>query len=219
MLNYLVDGFGNTASGTATARNWTSTNLFTSMRRVGYVSAATIGSSAGTRHGAQQFWSGNAPGLGGYSYIARFGISSASTVAGQRSFVGLLATAVALTNLEPSANTSIAMLGFGVDSGGSSWTFMHGNGTSVTKDTLTGTFPARNLSVNMFEARIFCKPNDTTIYYSLEVLGGGSLYEGTATTNIPSNTTFLSPQIWTNNATTALACAIDVVSQYIETDN
>jgi hypothetical protein len=214
-----VNGLGNTATGTATTRNCTSTNLFNSMRRVGYVSAATAGSSAGTRHGAQQFWSGNAAGLGGYSFIARFGMSSAATVSGQRSFVGLLATTAALGNLDPSANTTIAMLGFGVDTADSAWTFMHGNGTTVTKDTLTGTFPARDLSVSMFEARIFCKPNDTTIYYSLEVLGGGSLYEGSATTTLPSSTTFLSPQIWTNNSTTALACGIDVVSQYIEADN
>ncbi len=214
-----VNGFGNTATGTATTRNCTSTNLFNSMRRVGYISATTAGSSAGTRHAAQQFWSGNSAGLGGYSYIVRFGMSSASTVSGQRSFVGLLATTAALGNANPSSNTSIAMLGFGVDSADSSWTFMHGNGTTVTKDALTGTFPARDLSVSMFEARIFCRPNDTTIYYSLEVLGGGSLFEGTATTILPSNTTFLSPQIWTNNGTTALACGIDVVTQYIETDN
>ena len=214
-----ISGFGNTATGTATARNCTSTNIFTSMRRIGYVSAATAGSSAGTRHGAQQFWSGNAAGLGGYFYVARFGISSTTTVAGQRSFVGLLASTSALTSANPSSNTSIAMVGFGVDSADSSWTFMHGNGTTIIKDSLTGTFPARDLSVSMFEARIYCKPNGTTIYYSLEVLGGGSLYEGSATTTLPTNTTFLSPQIWTNNASTALACAIDVVTQYIETDN
>lgn len=213
-----VNGFGNTATGTATTRNCTSTNLFTSMRRVGYVSAATAGSSAGTRHAAQQFWRGNSAGLGGFSYIVRFGMSSAATVANQRSFVGLLASTTALGNADPSSNTSVAMLGFGVDSADSTWTFMHGNGTTITKDSLTGTFPARDLSVSMFEARIFCKPNGTTIYYSLEVLGG-SLYEGTTTTTLPANTTFLSPQIWTNNGATALACGIDVVSQYIETDN
>lgn len=214
-----VSGFGSTASGTATTRNCTSTNLFTSMRRVGYTSSSTAGSSAGTRHGAQQYWAGNATGLGGYYYVARFGISSTVTVSTQRAFVGLLASTTALGNLDPSANTSIAMLGFGIDSADSAWKFMHGNGSSIVKETLTGTFPARNLSVNMFEARIFCKSNDTTIYYSLEVLGGGSLYEGSISTVIPSSTTFLSPQIWTNNGSTALACAIDIVSQYIESDN
>jgi hypothetical protein len=211
--------FGNTVTGTATARNVATTNIFTSMRRVGYVSAATAGSSAGTRHAAQQFWTGNASGLGGFFVVCRFGISSASTVAAQRSFVGLLASTAAPANADMSSNTGTAMLGFGVDTADSTWTFMHGNGTTVTKDALTGTFPPRDLSVSMFEARIFCAPNSTTIYYSLEVLNGGSLYEGSATTTLPSNTTLLSPIIWTNNGSTALACGIDVVSLYIETDN
>ncbi len=211
--------FGNTTTGTATTRNVATTNLFTSMRRIGYVSSNPAGSSAGTRHGAQQFWAGNAPGLGGYFYVARFGLSSASSVSTQRSFVGLVATTAVLGNADPSSNTSIALLGFGVDSADTSWSFMHGNGTTIVKDALTGTFPPRDLSVSMFEARIFCPPNGTTIFYSLEVLGGGSLYEGSTSTTIPSNTTLLSPQIWTNNGTTVSAVGIDVVSQYLETDN
>lgn len=212
--------FGNTATGTATTRNFATTNLFTSMRRIGYVTAnANAGQSAGTRHASAQFWAGNAPRRGGYFYVARFGISSAATVATQRSFVGLLATTAVLGNLDPSANSSIAMVGFGVDSADNSWFFLRGNGTSVVKDALTGTFPARDLSTTMYEARIFCPPNGTTVFYSLEVLGGGSLFEGSASANLPPQTTPLSPQIWTNNGTTALVAGIDVVSQYIETDN
>lgn len=211
--------FGSSNTGTTTTRNISSTRFFTSLRRVGFVSSTTAGSSAGTRHNIQQFWRGNADGLGGFYCVFRFGMSSASTVATQRSFVGLLGTASVLGNTDPSNNTAIPMLGFGVDSADSSWTFMHGNGTTVTKDTLTGTFPARDLSVSMFDARIFCPPNGSTVFYSLEVLNGGSIFEGSTTTTLPSNTTFLSPQIWTNNGSTALACGIDVVSQYVETDN
>ena len=69
------------------------------------------------------------------------------------------------------------------------------------------------------EIRIYCPPNGTTIGYSIENLSTGAFLEGSVTTNIPSNTTLLSPQIWTNNGTTALACGIDISSQYIETDN
>lgn len=211
--------FGNSITGTATTRNIATTRLFTAMRRIGYVSSSTAGSSAGTRHGAQQFFRGNASGVGGFNYIVRFGLSSAAAVATQRSFVGLVATTAVLGNKDPSSNTSIALLGFGVDSADSTWSFMHGNGTTVVKDELTGTFPPRDLSISMFEARIFCPPNGSTIYYSLEVLGGGSIYDGSTSTTIPSETTLLSPQIWTNNGTTALAVGIDVVTQYLETDN
>jgi len=279
-----VVNFGNTITGTATTRNVATTNILVSTRRCGHVSAATAGSSAGTRHGFQQFFMSNVAGAGGFFYVVRFGLSSASTVANQRSFVGLIASTVALGNVEPSSNTNI--IGFGVDSIDSTWSFMHnnagcvvtgsillnlltvtivtsglvaigrvlsgsgvaagtmitgfvlGNGgtgtytlnisqtvvlTSITmntiKDTLTGTFPPRDLSVSLLEARIFCASNSSTVYYSLEVVGGGSLFEGSTSTILPAVGTLLSPQIWTNNGTTALACGIDVLSQYLETDN
>jgi len=209
-------GFNNTASGTITTRNVSSTTLLTSTRRCGFVSTAATGSSAGTRHGIQQFWLGNSPGLGGFFYVAKFGLSSAANIPTQRSFVGLVASTSALGNADASTNTNI--LGFGVDQSDQSWSFMHNAASTTTKDALTGTFPPRDLSVSCFEARIYSPSNSGTVYYSLEVLNGGSIYEGSTSTNIPALTTFLSPQLWTNNGTSALACGIDVISQYMETD-
>ena len=280
-------GFGNTITGTATARTVATTSLLTSIRRIGFVtSAATAGSSTGTTHGFEQFWMGNASGLGGFYYVVRFGMSSATTVSTQRNFVGLAATTAVLPNADPSTNQNI--LGFSVDSKDSSWYFIT-NGTSgmcatfigvialtvltvvsisfgtlylgqlitgtgvaantyitafitgiggigtytvsvsqvvlsvgmtagAVKNALVGTFPPRDLSVSMFEARIYCPPNSSTISYSLEVLNGGSFYSGSTNINLPANTTLLSPQIWTNNGTTAGKVGIDVISQYIETD-
>lgn len=211
--------FGNTATGTANTRSVATTNFFTQFRRIGYVSVSTAGSSAGTRHGAQQFWMGNGTAMGGFWYVARFGLSSPATVATQRTFVGLLASAAVIPNADPSSQLNI--LGFGVDAADTAWSFMHNDGTGVaTKEPLSGTFPPRNSTVNMYEVCIYCASNSTTIYYSMQELNpGGVLVEGSVTTDIPSSTTLLSPQIWTNNGTTALACAIDVVSQYIETNN
>lgn len=143
-------------------------------------------------------------------------MSSAATVSVQRSFVGLVASTASFSNADPSSNTNI--LGFGVNSADTTWTFMHNATGTTTKDTLTGTFPPRDLSVSVFEAVIFCPPNSSTIYYSLQVLDGGSFYQGSTSTNIPTNTTLLSPLIWTNNGTSTLACGIDVISQYLETD-
>lgn len=210
-----VMGFSNNATGTATTRSVATNNLFTQTRRIGYVSAATAGSSAGTRHGAQQFWRGNQPNLGGFLYICQFGLSSASSVATQRSFIGLVASTAVLGNQDPSSNKNI--LGFGVDSNDSSWSFMHNDNTGQTvKESLTGTFPPYDQSVSLFESRIFSSPNGNAIYYSLRVLGGGSFFEGSISTAIPSNSTFLSPIIWTNNGSTASAVGIDIVFQYIE---
>lgn len=209
--------FGNTTTGNVTARNVATTNLFSSTRRLGFVSNNGGGSSAGTRHAAQQFFLSSAAGVGGFFYVVRFGMSSAATVSTQRTFVGLVGQTAVLANADPSTNLNI--LGFGVDSADSSFTFMHNNGAGVaTKDALAGTFPARDLSVTVYEARIFVAPNSSIVYYSLEAIGG-SLYEGFADTDIPDVGTLLSPQIWTNNGSTGVAVGIDVISQYIETDN
>ena len=211
-----IINFNNTATGTATTRNVASTNLFTSMRRIGYVSANPAGSSAGTRHGAQQFWMGNAVGLGGFFYLARFG--SATATQSQRIFVGLYASSSVIGNVDPS--TLVNILGFGADTADLNFTFMHNDGTgTATKDTLTGNVSAKTSNADMFEIRIFCAPNGTTIYYSIENLSNASYYAGSTSSDIPSNTTLLSPQIWINNAGNSGTVGIDVVLQYIETDN
>lgn len=208
--------FGNSVGGTATTRNVATTNLFTSTRRVGYVSAGTAGSSAGIRHNLGQFWAGNAAGLGGYYYVARAGISQ--TQANMRSFVGMSATTAALANANPS--TLFNLLGFGCDTGDTQFTFMSNDGTgAATKTALTGAFPCNTANTDMYDFRVFLPPNDTMVYFSIERLNTGDFYEGSISANMPAKTTLMSPQVWINNGTTAAAVGVDVISQYIETDN
>lgn len=206
--------FGNTATGTATTRTVATTNLSTSLRRLAYVSAAAAGSSSGTRHNALQFWRGNAAGLGGFTYVVRFVIDT--TQASMRWFVGLYGTAGVIGNVDPS--TLLNTVGFGIDSGQTTVRFFNNDGAGVATATdLGASFPATTAAV-VYEARFFCAPNGSAIGYSLERLDAAALVEGSVTTDIPANTTLLSPQIWINNGPTAAAVAIAVVSQYIETD-
>ncbi|QKF94439.1 hypothetical protein QKU48_gp0981 [Fadolivirus algeromassiliense] len=207
---------GNVISGSAQTRNIATTNLFTSMRRIGYNSSNPSGSSAGTCHGLLQFWRGNGPRLGGFFYLARFGITSNKS--DQRCFFGLANTAAALTNANPSTNVNL--IGFAADDTDTSLYFITNDGVgTATKIALTGTFPSQTVSTDMYEIRIFCGPNSTTINYSIENLSQNSFYEGSVDTDIPSNTTLLCPQLWINNGNTSRVVGIDVVCQYIETDN
>ena len=209
--------FSNSITGTATIRNVTSDTLFNSMRRLGYSTGNGPGGSAGNRHNVLQFFISANPTFGGFFYTARFGISTNSTLATQRSFVGLIALTTALPNADPSTN--INMIGFGVDAADTTWYFMHNDVSGIaTKDALVGTFAPRDLGVTMFEIRIYSPPGTAIIYYSIEALGGGSFYEGNTSTDIPAVGTLLAPQIWTNNSAVGAAAAIDIVSQYIETD-
>lgn len=210
-----VMNFGNTVTGTATTRTVTTANMLTSLRRLGYVTATTAGASAGTRHNLLQFWRGNAPSLGGFTYVARFGISAVN--ADMRWFVGQVGSASVIANVNPS--TVLNTIGFGMDSGDTNVQFITNDGTgSATKTDMGATFPAAVVG-QVYEVRIFCAPNGTFIGGSIENLNTGVVStQMNITTNIPSSTTLMSPQIWVNSGTTASAVAIDVISQYTESD-
>ena len=208
----------NTVTGTTTNRTAATTNLFTAMSRVGFVSAATAGSSTGTRHGFTQFFMGNGTaGIGGFHYVTRFGVSDAATVANARMFVGLSATAGVLANADPS--TFLNQIGLGCDAGQTTLRIIHNDGAGVsTLVDLGANFPAQTLSTDMYELQLYCAPNGSTVGYRVERLNTGHVAEGTISTDLPINTTLLSPQLWRNNGATALAVGIDVVHQYMETD-
>lgn len=205
---------GNSTTGTATGRNVATTNLAISLRRLAYVTGNPAGSSCGTRHGLTQFWRGNAAGLGGFFYSTRFALDTVK--AGMRWFVGMSASAAVIGNVNPSTLTNIA--GFGIDAGETTVRWITNDGVGpVSKTDLGASFPATTADV-VYDARIFCAPNGSAIYYALERLDSAALAEGSSSTVIPANTTLLSPAIWMNNGATVGAVAVAVMSQYAETD-
>lgn len=209
-----VQGFGETAAGTPTARTVAAGSLFASQRRLGYVSAGAAGSSAGTRHGSLQFWRGNAAGLGGFFYTARFGIAAA--VAQTRAFIGLHASAAVIGNVNPS--TLLNMVGLAADSTQTTWRIMTNDGAgAATAVDLGAIFPANTSNADLYELQLWCDPDAAAISYRVERLNTGNVSEGDLATDLPVNSTFLAPQIWINNGTTGTATAIDVLSQYVET--
>ena len=209
-------GFVNTTTGTATARVPASTSFAASLKRVGYVSSTSVGSSAGTRHAVNEWWSGNAAGLGGFLYVARFNIAQVQS--GMRMFVGMTNTTTALPNSNPSTWTN--MVGVALDATDSTIQFMYNGASGTAIKASTGL--ARPTVTDVYEFRLYVPPNGGTYYWSLENLTptAATIVEGNtaASTSVPSNATFLGPQIWVNNASTALAVAVDVISQYLESE-
>ncbi len=206
--------FGNTATGTATARNVAVTNLSASLRKLAYASSAVAGNSAGTRNGVLQFWRGDAAGRGGFTYVTRFVVDTVA--AGMRWFVGMYGGAGVIGNVNPS--TLLNIVGFGIDAGQTTARFFNNDGAgAATAVDLGASFPATTADV-VYEARVFCAPNGTAVGYSLERLDSAALAEGSVSADLPASATLLSPQMWINNGATAAAVALAVVSQYIETD-
>lgn len=205
-------------TGTTTIRNVATTNMATSLRRVGMVSAATAPSLAALRNAAAQWWRGNATGLGGFTLVYRFVVSDAATVSGARMFMGLSPGTGAPTNVEP--NTLTDCIGVcQLSSSGNLQVITNDNAGTATTTDLGASFPANTLSADAYEAAFFCAPNGSQITYEITRLNTGNTATGTITTDLPTAATLMAINLWRSNNATALACAFDLVSLYIETDN
>lgn len=212
-----------TATGTATLRNVATTNLFTRMRRLGYVSAATAAALCGARVAVAQVTVGDGAGAGGFFKVCRFGISDAATVAGARMFVGVSATTGAPTNVEPS--TLLNCIGVGHGAADTNLKVFSGGSSAQTPVNLGAGFPITAGSAIPYELALFSPPNlNGVVRWQVTRLDTGVTASGTLTGSggviLPATTTLLTyMQAWRTNNATALAVGLDVMSDYIETDD
>ena len=211
-------------SGTTTTRTFATTNIATRTRRIGYVSAATVGSLAGHYWGvaASQYSTGDGSGLGGFTYIERVVISDAAAVSGARMFIGMSSNVLAPTNVEP--NTLTNCMGFAqLSTDATQWYFVYGGSSAQTAIALGTSLGAPTLTDTVWDLSIFAFPNTAgKIGYKITNLASNVSVEGvltlTPTTQIPPSTQALVPRAWRCNNATALAVGLDICSMYIETD-
>ena len=207
-----VRGSTVTNTGTPSHPTLANTNRLAAMRRTQFASAAGAGSSAGTRGPATLTWRGDAAGLGGFRFMCRFG--SATTLAQQRSFVGLSATTGALANANPSS--FLNLIGVGYDSAQTTLRIIHndGSGTATTVD-LGANFPVGGS--NVYDVFLSADANGSNVTYRVVNLGTSNEANGTISTDLPSAATFLTFQVWVNNGTTASAAQISMNRIYLAT--
>lgn len=212
-----------TVVGTATARNVAATNFYTRQRRLGYVSAATAGAFAESRVAVAQMTIGNGAGLGGFTKVVRFGISDAAAVAGARMFVGMSSSTAAATNVEPSTLTNV--IGVGHGAADTNLNLYYGGSAAQTPINLGVNFPSNTRSTDAYELALFASPENGDVGYAVTCLNTGATTSGiltaaTAGLQLPLNTTLLSyHKAWRTNNATPLAVGLDIISDYIETDN
>lgn len=207
--------------GGSTARNVAVTNFFTRLRRLGYVSATTAGSFGGVRQAAAQFSVGNGAGLGGFFKVCRFGCSDAAPVAGARQFVGMAPPGVP-TNVEPSTRGNV--IGVGNGAADTTLQLFYGGTTPQAPIDLGVNFPANTLSVDAYELALFSPPGLLrTIHYEVTRLNTGHVASGTLSgtaVEVPGEDVLLTAmEAWRCNNATALAVGLDIIGDYIETDN
>lgn len=204
-------------ANTTTGRAVASTNLFTSVRRIGSTSLAGAGNSASMRVAALQWFRGNAAGVGGFVSISRWGLSDAATVATARFFVGMCGTISDFGNVGPSSLINI--IGVGADNGDTNLALFHNDGSgTATKVDLGANFPAQTLNTDLYELCLYCPPNAAYVNYLVRRLNTGDNIEGQITTDLPAATQLLGYQFWRNNNSTALAVTLDVCSLIVETE-
>ena len=207
-----------TANANTCPRPVAATNFFTAMRRSGVTTSTTAPTLAGMRSSATAnlYFRGSAANQGGFYVVGRVGV--ATNVATKRMFAGMNTSFAAPTNVEPSSVANI--LGIGCDAADTTLQVVHNDASgTATKINLGANYPCNTSGVDMYEYRLFSRPNGTEIYYSVSRLNTTDFVEGTLTTDIPASTTMLNNQIWISNNGTAAAASLDIASFYVETDN
>ena len=211
-----------TATGTATARNVATTNTFTRMRRLGYVSSAAAGNLGGARVAVAQITVGDGSNNGGFHKVIRFGISDAAAVSGARMFVGVSSATGAPTNVEPSTLTNCCGVGHGASD--TNLKIFYGGSSAQTPIDLGSGFPNTHGSAIPYELALFSPPSENAVIkYQVTRLDTGATASGTISGSggvvLPATTTLLTySQAWRSNNATALAVGLDIMSDYIETD-
>jgi len=220
----LPEVFGYTAPnalGTATAINVATTNLYTMMRRISYVSASgTAGSYAGQRVAVAQITTGT-----GFYKICRFGISDAALVSPANMFIGVSSTTAAPSGgADPS--TLLNLIGVGHSSTDTNLKIFYGGTNAQTPIDLGSSFPINTTNTDAYELALFCPPgNDNNAYYEVTRINTGTVASGTIVgdtggTILPASNLLLTyGWQWRSNSTSTGPVSLDIMSDYIETDN
>ncbi len=217
----LSDGIATaTVQGTITTRDPTAVNFGRSLRRVGAVSAAGAGNSAGwgPAGATNQFWRGSLAGTGGWFKSFRFMISDA-VIVDATLFVGLFPAAVIAGAAQPS--TLVNCLGVGCNTGDTTLRLYASGAVAQPRIDLGADFPVNTTNVDVYELITQCAPNGADIKYTVNRLNTGHTVSGTisAAASLFANNVFVSPKVHRSNAAIAAAVGIDLVNLYIETDD
>jgi len=192
------------------------TNLLTQINRSTISTSANARTIAYIRSIRAEVWRGDATGLGGFFVVARFALSG-TLRAGLRCFAGLVDVVANPTNIDPTTTTAPGGIGLATNASTGNWKLVNNiTGTARTSLDLGASFPINNTSP--MELVLFSTPNGSVVSWRVTNLQTGVQTNGTLSTNIPANTTFLSPSVWVTNNVTAAAQTLDFISLYVETD-
>lgn len=200
------------------------TNLVTRMRRIFFTTTATAGTLGGHWFGGQLMWTtGSGTGDGGFHFVVTFSPAFVAAAATARYFLGLSASTVAPTNVEP--QSVIQSIGIGKIAGSQNLHIIVNGNAAQTPIDLGSGFLASNNRLYLFRASFYSSSMENgVIRYTVENLSLGTETSGVITpatvgVTTPSSLILLQPRWWITNNAVAAAIGLDVGTFYIETDN
>lgn len=214
-INFGVSWTVNTTQATPAIAN---SNFMTQMKRATFTTTTTAANTTGVRGAAAVCWIGSAAGQGGFYFVARFGILTYTST--MRVFVGLSALTTALA-ADPSATANSC--GMSKDTGETTWQCLTVNGGPSATKISTGRTTAAAGAAEVFDMRMFCAPNGTSIIFNVQDITSGTvLVNNTSQTlTLPVNTVMLTPHAECMNVAGGAGSAVAIFLNkiYIETDN
>lgn len=196
------------------------------MKRTRYANVVTTtNQQLGPRFNAaseQRFWRGNAAGLGGFFFQARFIVElyPASTV---RIFAGLSSTSTGSVCISDTVLANTCGLWHDTtdpSSGAGAFNFVTKDASTATKQSIT--LANAIAAGNAYEFTMFCPPNGSTITWRLVDINNNVTYTNSTSSTLPASTAFMQPQVQMSNGTanvTVTTVAIGVCGIYVESDN
>jgi hypothetical protein len=188
-----------------------STNSMTSMVRATFGTGTTATGASGIQSASTVAWRGNAAGLGGFFFFARFGIETLA--ADMRAFVGLSANNAAMA---ADSSTWANTVGIGKDTADSVWQVVTRSATTLTKTSTGATITAGQI----LDLHMYAPPNGSSITVRLADAVSGTVYVNNVafTTNIPAATTFMYMQAHCQSVTGTTAKLLALNRLYCEND-
>lgn len=229
---------GSVGTGTNFSGNWTSNGTAThpnpsntkqgQVRRTKYADVITtqnqyLGPNPNSSY--KCFLGGNAAGLGGIFYYARFTLETMPTL-GWRLFAGLVDdnTTAGIVVSDTFVGNIAGLSHITTDPTSASsgaWNIITRDNTTTNTVAIT---PATALATGQaYEFYMYYPPNTATILYKLVLLNDGTtVAEGSTSTNLPGNTTMLAPHCCMSNGTANVVAgdtAIGVANIYCRSMN
>ena len=210
-----TEGLPITSVGTVSHPTLAATNLAASMRRWRLTSAAVVDSAAEQRSAGWACWSGNAAGLGGWSFVIR--ISLTTLQATGMGFFGLYGSTAALATALTLA-AAINCIGIGFQRGTHTrWQLVANDGTGAP--TLTDMGASFAIATGgVLTLTIAAPPNGSSVWVRVVDEVSGAVFEQEITADLPTAAQFLSPRLYMNTGATAAAIVFDCAGVYLETD-